>query len=175
MGLAVASDQAAALGMAIMYEDFLGVAQSAAVQASRSPWRRGSRSGKRSVWDVLAPSARCPACESADRVADNYLRILAKCAPESPPLVAVSQPGHGLCFPHLAVGLTRVRSEEQAEKLLGIFEHGTEELRGELREFIRKQDYRFRREGLTDREASAWKRAVYRLVGEPAPHRRPER
>jgi hypothetical protein len=127
------------------------------------------------VRDALAPTAACPACQSADRVADNYLRILAGHGPESPPAVDLRLPGRGLCFPHLATGLAEARSEQQAARLLEIFGQGTEELRRELREFIRKQDYRFRREGLTTAEASAWKRAVYRMVGEPLPRRWPER
>jgi hypothetical protein len=117
--------------------------------------------------------AACPACQSADRVADNYLRILGRHGPESPPAVALHHPGRGLCFPHLAMGLAQARSE--AEGLLEIFAQGTDELRRELREFIRKKDYRFQHEGLTTGEASAWKRAVYRMVGEPPPRKRPER
>jgi hypothetical protein len=175
MALVVASEQAAARGIAILYEDLLGTAEYAAAQTARSLWRGGPRSRRRGARDALAPTAACPACQSADRVADNYLRILARQGPESPPAVALRHPGRGLCFPHLATGLAQARSEQQAQRLLEIFGQGTEELRRELREFIRKQDYRFRHEGLTTGESSAWKRAVYRMVGEPPPRRRPER
>jgi len=175
MALAVASEQSAAGGVAILYEDLLGTAESAAARAAHSSWRGGQRTRRRNARDALARMAACPACESADRVADNYLRILTRHGPESPPVVALHHPGRGLCFPHLAMGLASARSEQQAERLLEIFRQGTDELRRELREFIRKQDYRFRHEGLTAGEASAWKRAVYRMVGEPPPRKRPER
>jgi hypothetical protein len=175
MALAVASEQAASLGMAILYEDLLGNAERAAAEATRSRWRGGPRSRRRNARRGLEPAVGCPACESAERTAENYLRILAKAEPGSPPAVAIARPGHGLCFPHLVMGLVHTRSEHQAEQLLGVFGRGTEELRAELREFIRKQDYRFRDEGLTDGEARAWRRAVHRLVGEPALHKRPER
>lgn len=175
MALAVASEQAAAGGIAILYEDLLGTAESAAALAARSSWRGGARSRRRGARDVFAPTEPCPACQSADRTAQNYLRILAKGEPDSPPAVTVGRVTHGLCLPHLAMGLAHARSEPQAQQLLGIFGRGTDELQAELREFIRKQDYRFRHEGLTDREASAWRRAVSRLVGEPAPRRKPER
>ena len=175
MALAVASEQSAAGGIAIVYEDLLGRAEHTAAQAARSAWRGGPRSRRRSARDALAPMAGCPACETADRVADNYLRILARSEPESPPAVALHHSGRGLCFPHLATGLASARSEQQAERLLEIFGQGTDELRRELREFVRKQDYRFRDEGLTTGEASAWKRAVYRMVGAPPPRKRPER
>jgi hypothetical protein len=175
MALMVASEQAAAGGIAILYEDLLGTAKDAAAQAARTGWRGGPRSRRRSAPDALAPMAACPACQSADRVADNYLRILGRHGPESPPAVALHHPGRGLCFPHLAMGLARARSEQEAERLLEIFAQGTDELRRELREFIRKKDYRFQHEGLTTGEASAWKRAVYRMVGEPLPRKRPER
>jgi hypothetical protein len=175
MALVVASEQAAAGGIAILYEDLLATAQDTAAQAARSSWRAGSRSRRRGARDALAPMAACPACESADRVAHNYLRILAGHGRESPPAVALHHTGRGLCFPHLATGLAQARSEQQAERLLEIFGQGTDELRRELREFIRKQDYRFQHEGLTTGEASAWKRAVYRMVGEPPLRKRPER
>ena len=175
MALAVASEQSAAGGIAILYEDLLGAAEDAAAQAARSSWRGGQRTRRRGAREALASMAACPACESADRVADNYLRILARHGPESPPAVALHHPGRGLCFAHLAMGLASARSEQQTERLLEIFGQGTDELRKELREFIRKQDYRFQHEGLTTGEASAWQRAVYRMVGEPPPRRRPER
>ena len=175
MALVVASEQSAAGGIAILYEDLLGTAEQAAAQAARPPWRGGPRGRRRGARAALNPSAVCPACQSADRVADNYLRILARYGPESPPAVALRHPGRGLCFPHLAMGLLSARSEQQAERLLEIFGQGTDELRRELRELIRKKDYRFQHEGLTTGEASAWKRAVYRMVGEPPPRRRPER
>jgi hypothetical protein len=175
MALVVASEQAAAGAIAILYEDLLGTAEHAAAQAARSSWRGSPHRRRRGARDALAPTAACPACHSADRVANNYLRILARHGPESPPGVDLRLPGRGLCFPHLATGLAAARSEQQVARLLEIFGQGTEELRRELREFIRKQDYRFRHEGLTTAEASAWKRAVYRMVGEPPPRRRPER
>jgi hypothetical protein len=175
MALAVASEQAAAVGIAILYEDLLGAAEQAAAQAARAPWRGGSRGRRRGAHDALNPATACPACQTADRVADNYLRILARYGSESPPAAALHHPGRGLCFPHLATGLANARSEQQAERLLEFFGHGTEELKRDLREFTRKHDYRFRGEGLTTGEASAWKRAVYRMVGEPPPRRRPER
>jgi hypothetical protein len=42
-------------------------------------------------------------------------------------------------------------------------------LRDELDELIRKHDYRFRSEPISDREAVSWTRAVAALVGEPVP------
>jgi hypothetical protein len=74
MALAVASEQAASLGMAILYEDLLGTAETSAADATRSRWRGGLRS-KRNPRG-MHPWLGCPACESAERTAQNYLRIL---------------------------------------------------------------------------------------------------
>jgi len=175
MAVALAAGQGEGLGMAILYEDLLRNAQRAAGLAVEAGGRRRTWWRRRERGDVLAASTPCPACESAARVADNYLRILARAAPDSEPGGLVRQPGRGLCLPHLAAGLGRAGTLEERERLVHCFEHGATDLRAELREYLRKSDYRFRHEGFTPGEASAWRRAVHRLVGEPAPRKPPER
>jgi len=174
MALSVAREQAAALGMAIMYEDFLRHVREDAVRAVRSR-ARTSRRGRGRKTTGLDPHAGCPACESAARVADNYLRILAAAPADREVGQAARGDQRGLCFPHLRHGLESVTSLEGAEHLLELFLHGEADLRRDLAEFVRKHDYRFRSEGLSRGEKSSWARAVYRLVGDPLPRARPER
>ena len=158
--------------MAILYEDFLRHVRDEVVAAQAPAPGRKWRHGR----SALAPPERgCPACESTDFVATNYLRILATAPEDSEPARALRQPARGICLPHLAMGLERVGSEGGAERLEALYLSAEEDLRADLREFIRKQDYRRRLEGFTNYEVNSWARAVYRLVGEPAPRRPPER
>jgi len=68
-------------------------------------------------------------------------------------------------------GLETVTSREESELLLEIYLRGEDELRTELQEFVRKQNWQHHDERLTHGEATAWRRAVYRLIGEPPPVR----
>ncbi len=173
MALAVVADQSAGLGAAILYEDLLHrlVAEAEAYVNAKSQASWGRRRPRR----PLAPTASCPACESAARVAENYLAILADADEASDPGRAIRSPGVGLCASHLALGLRRALDAAGAERLLDAFRRGAAELRGELREHIRKHDYRFHDEGMSEGEATAWRRAVQRMSGEPVPMKRPER
>lgn len=171
--LAVASHQAAASGVAILYEDFLRHVRDEVIAVGKGP-RRGGARGRRAP-GMPPATGRCPACKSADFVAANYLKILSEADADSVPGRAVREPGRGLCLPHLAKGLRVARSEEGVRRLVDVYLHGEADLRADLTEFIRKQDYRFRGEGFTDEQASSWARAVYRLVGEPSPRTPPAR
>jgi hypothetical protein len=168
MALTVASQQAAGSGVAILYEDFLRHALEDALTAIGPEQRRRRRR-------QIRTAERCMACTSAEQVADNYLDVLAFAEEGSDPWKRIREPLRGLCLPHLAFGLRRQRSDEEAARLVAIYLHGEGELRHDLSEFIRKQDYRYRPEGLTDEQSSSWRRAVFRVVGEPRPRRLRER
>jgi hypothetical protein len=168
MALTVASQQAAGSGVAILYEDFLRHAREDALAAIGPEQRRRRRR-------QIRTAERCMACTSAEQVADNYLDVLAFAEEGSDPWKRIREPLRGLCLPHLAFGLRRQRSDEGAARLVEIYLHGEGELRHDLSEFIRKQDYRYRPEGLTDEQSSSWRRAVFRVVGQPRPRRLRER
>ncbi len=75
-----------------------------------------------------------------------------------------------LCLEHLRMGLALGELDEAGRRhLVLIFREGSERLRGELVEFIRKRDYRFADEIVTQGEATAWFRAVQAIVGMPSP------
>lgn len=174
MALAVVADQSAGLGAAILYEDLLHrlVTDAEAYVDSRS---QGSSWARRRPKRPLAATASCPACEAAARVAENYLAILADADEASDPGQAIRRPGLGLCAPHLALGLRRTPDAAGGERLLDAFRRGAVELRGELREYIRKLDYRFHDEEKSEGETTSWRRAIQRMSGEPLPMKPPER
>jgi hypothetical protein len=169
MALRVASAQSAGSGMAILTEDLLRHtlvdAEHHVASKSGSPRRRGS----------LTTEAPCPACVGVHRTVSCYAQILATAEEGTAPFQALREPYRGICVPHLTIGLGYLRDPIERRRFVEIFRHGCEELGVELKEFSRKQDYRFRHEGLTDGEATSWRRAVYRLVGEPLPTREPPR
>jgi hypothetical protein len=168
MALTIASQQGDSLGMAILYEDFLRNLRAEVLEATKPRRRRGSTSS-------LRPGRPCIICASADATASNYLALIATAPEGTEPWEAMRRPERGLCLPHLTLGLRTHRTEEQRSRIAEAFLHGEAELRAHLSELIRKHDYRFRDEGITDGERASWVRAVRRIVGEPSPRRRPER
>ena len=75
------------------------------------------------------------------------------------PILAAFESSQGLCFGHLRQVLEHIRSSEKRNALLAIQCDIMQQLRGELAEFIRKNDYRFAGEEFGP-EKDAWKRAV---------------
>jgi hypothetical protein len=165
--LAVANKQAASLGVAILYDDLLRAASR--VLPSEAPKRR--RRGGRSTPTLQ----RCKACEIGERVASDYLSVLAKAPDGSAPWKGIRRHGRGLCLRHVLQGLDEASDEEQWARLRDAFRRGEEELREHLAGFIRKHDYRYAAEPVSELEGSSPRRAVFRLIGEPPPHRAPER
>ncbi len=169
MAIAVCKERGLASGLATMYEDFIRRVTDEAMKSARS---RGKRPRGRGRSEDLAPLVPCPACASADAVATNYLHILAVAPEDSPAIKAAMSSGRRLCFRHLRRGLDVV-SADQITRLARIFARGNEEIGENLREFVRKHDYRFQAEGMTPAEAASWTAAVYAIVGEPPPNRAP--
>jgi hypothetical protein len=168
MALSVASEQSAALGMAILYEDFLRNVREEVIQAT-APRQRRQRRGLPRIGQP------CMICHNADSTARNYLGVLAKAAEDTDPWRAIRRPERGLCLPHVTLGLRLHTANDEAANIAEAFLHGEAELRRNLQELIRKHDYRFMPEGFTEEERASWVRAVHRLVGNPPPRRRPER
>jgi hypothetical protein len=101
---------------------------------------------------------KCPACENRDEMNGRVLSELSKYITEAP-ILAAFKASQGLCFGHLRQALEHIRNSEKQSALLTIQCDIMQELRGELAEFIRKNDYRFGGEGFGS-EKDAWKRAV---------------
>ncbi|GIU98957.1 MAG: hypothetical protein KatS3mg014_0573 [Actinomycetota bacterium] len=148
----------------------------------RGPPGAGGRAGPRG--DRPAPTRasgaanlprRCAACESADQAAANALAVLAAAEEGSEPWRGIRQPARGLCLPHVSLGLRLHPDENESVRLVEAYLRGEAELRAALRELIRKHDYRFREEGITDEERASWVRAVHLIVGEPTPRTPPSR
>jgi Family of unknown function (DUF6062) len=169
MAISVASQQSGQLGMAILFEDLLGHLEEEVSQPRERT--RGLRSRRNTQpSDPLAPHAECHACLSGRATERNYLCVLARASATSEVAAAAAAQAPCLCHRHLRQGLTLDElGDDDRMRLVGIYTKGSERLRAELAEFIRKRDYRFASEPVSESEATAWFRAVQAIVGMPAP------
>jgi len=70
----------------------------------------------------------------------------------------------GLCLSHLALALKICRNRKQAKELIGIEAPKLSGLIAELKEFMRKHDYRFSEEKF-GKENDSWIRTIEKLIG----------
>lgn len=132
------------------------------------PWKRLLRSLYRSFDPSAAAGRRdkkspCPICAQVRSFEATYLWT---CLEHMTDLdFQRSFTGSfGLCVPHLNMAVSVHPDHPNLPALLDQHITKMEALRGELQEFIRKHDYRFRREPMGD-EGTAWRRSIELLVG----------
>lgn len=158
------------LGLAIIYQDILTSVERemrAAAASPRLPGRgllRRNKSGPgQGVIAAMAARRACPACAvsaemlkpAVQTLVDNLLTAelgaaFASCA--------------GLCLPHLRQALAVAESPALVDALVTRQRQVIESLTAELGEFIRKHDYRFRREAMGS-EIDSWDRAIKLVIG----------
>ncbi len=157
--------QGNSLGTAILYRAILGhLSRDFTTEAATNWMERLTQQGAREERRIPTPRAPCPACEQRDDAALRYFKPLQKLHTDGELAVSFAA-GSGFCLPHLRQVTARLRGEA-LERLLQYQQERWEELRAELAEIIRKNDYRFQGEGF-GAERDAWLRAVRAVVGEP--------
>jgi hypothetical protein len=164
-----------ALGFAIIYQDVIGAALELLDKGVPPPTRRWANLLKRIPEQVsamvykavfaLTPQKRCPACQQRDEMVSIIVSSLAEDLGQAE-LEGALRASDGLCLPHLRLCLKAVRDSVSCEKLITIHREKLEALHAELAELIRKNDYRFMKEGL-GKEVDSWLRAVAMMVGNP--------
>ena len=164
-----------ALGFAIIYHDAIGAALERLDKGVPPPTRRWAGLLKRVPEQVsalvyktvyaLTPQKRCPACQKRDEMLSIIVSSLVENLEEQE-MVDALQASEGLCLPHLRLALQQVQDVASCEKLIAIHREKLEGLHADLAELIRKNDYRFMKEGL-GKEGDSWLRAVAMLVGNP--------
>jgi hypothetical protein len=147
-----------ALGHAILYQDLVKDAIKKVGENDQNP---GSQ-----FTSAFKPVAACPACLIEEAALDRILAVMAV-ALRNEDFVTEFKQSSGLCIPHLQALLPKLDRKRQAA-LLGFQSVCLENLKGELAEFIRKSDYRFRDESI-GKEGDSYKRAADMIHGKRQP------
>jgi hypothetical protein len=167
-GWRIVGRRGSVLGTAIIYRDVINtLVKALEVKAGASPRRFGRGQGNLSR--ALAPSEDCPACVLERDAERRAVKILINHLGDSAIGEAYGQAG-GLCLPHFQLALAQ-GSEAVASTIAGWQAQAWSRLRVDLDELIRKHDYRFRSELVTDDEADSWERAVAAVTGAAEPER----
>lgn len=160
----LAQMQGSPLSIAILYQDVLTSILRALTDI---PSGRRSHQRAQKLEAQLQPTAQCPACQQRRTQEDIVLETLLKHIHDDRVGAALDQ-SSGLCLPHLVRALTQVKKDRTLQRLVALQTNKLAELQGELAEFIRKNDYRFRDEGFGP-EADSWRRAISIVSGERTP------
>lgn len=145
-----------ALGVAILYADL--------ADETRQRWRASGSTPKASLfsrWFQPAKESVCPACAAEAEAETRYAAAFADGLARNPAVWELLQTGPGFCVRHVERIASAARPAD-AVKLLEIERARLDSLFGELEEFVRKNDYRFRGEPW-GAERDAWRRALLRL------------
>jgi hypothetical protein len=106
----------------------------------------------------------CPACEIGAGTVQRFGSLLLQDIKEEAVQRGLLASG-GLCLPHLRTTLTLRGAERGVDALMRVQRQAWTQLMGELEEFIRKNDYRFTHEPMSDAEATSWTRVLDVLQG----------
>ncbi|MCB0212119.1 MAG: hypothetical protein KDJ52_22440 [Anaerolineae bacterium] len=114
----------------------------------------------------LSPQSECPICLILKPIESGYISTLLSHLVNDDALREIYQQSHGLCLAHLQQGIQSAGSGKSLDALLAAQRHIWQHLKGQLAEFIRKNDYRFSKEPVGI-EGDAWQRALEALYGAP--------
>ena len=140
-----------ALGFAIIYQDVITNILRGLEKSGTNP-------------NALKPHSHCMVCHEQEKTDQLVISALVEGLNESR-LAEALRSSEGLCIPHLKNSVESAGNQAITELLLSIHRDKLESLRGELAEFIRKNDYRFKGEGF-GAEGDSWRRAVNKLTGD---------
>lgn len=146
-----------AQGAGLLYQDLLERAIASLDQppAGRSALRVQKR-------QAVTP---CPSCRQAAETGQRYLRLFVDVFEDVTFRTALDR-SSGLCLPHLQEALAACRTPRQRTALTMWELTKLSTLLRQLKEFLRKHDYRYIAEGYRTEEAASWLRAVELFVGQ---------
>jgi hypothetical protein len=118
----------------------------------------------------LIPTSPCPACEAAanyERASLAALRDWLHPDTGDADLRERFAAGTGLCLSHFVAAASVIENGESLRILIEVQARAWEALSRDLKEYLRKHDYRFSREPKTPAEEQSWVRAVASISGTP--------
>ena len=147
-----------ALGQAILYQDL--------VKHVLATIAENEHNSSQDLASALGRATGCPACRIEEDILERIIDSLASVLREAG-FVGDFRLSNGLCLPHLKRLLPKLDQKRQVV-VLGHQRARMESLKGELAEFIRKSDYRFRDEVIGG-EGDSYKRAADMVKGKHRP------
>jgi hypothetical protein len=117
-----------------------------------------------------SPGASCAACETAadyEGACLAALRDFVHPTSGDPELRRQYADGPGLCRAHFVAAASRVAENASLQFLAEVQARSWAALSRDLKEYLRKHDYRFRHEPKTAEEETSWIRAVATISGTP--------
>jgi Family of unknown function (DUF6062) len=122
------------------------------------------RQSPRELLRRVRPTAECPVCAHRRAMEDITLDTLLQHIGDEE-LAAALASSAGLCLVHFSRALELVEDADTLKQLVELQRYTLTELRDDLAEFIRKNDYRFRDEGF-GKEGDSWRRSIGIVSGE---------
>ena len=122
----------------------------------------------------LTPRSPCPACEAAaeyERASLTALRDLLHPVDGDGDLRKRFRDGPGLCRAHFVRAASVIEEGESLRILADVQAQAWDALSRDLKEYLRKHDYRFSQEPKTPGEEQSWIRAVATISGIPVEER----
>jgi hypothetical protein len=119
---------------------------------------------------VLTPTARCPICASAEQSTLNMLAALfEEMENEAGDVTRVYADSDGLCLAHLRMGLSHLAQAHPraARRVVDLSTQRLAQQRERMQEFLRKKNWEYRDEALTEEESHAWRDALTFYTGFP--------
>jgi len=151
----MAPDTVHQLGIGIIQQDMV---ETVLNMIETIPNGRAPRHSAQELLKRLRPTAECPVCAHVRTMEDIALSALLEYM-DDPDLAAALENSSGLCLAHFSRALELVREADALKRLVGLQRRTLTALRDELAEFIRKNDYHFRDEGL-GKEGDSGRRAI---------------
>ncbi len=105
----------------------------------------------------------CMFCTQEQEVEERYISTFWESFDE-PEFIIEYKNSFGLCLPHLSSALNKSKNIKLSQELSDIEIVKLTNLVKELKEFMRKHDYRFSKEGFKE-EGDSWIRAIEKLIG----------
>jgi len=159
----------AKLGAAIIEQAMLKEALRRMEDVSPARGSIFSRGNKNGSGSSVPDRNNCPACLHEQAAEQRAIEELLTHWDET--WAGLLENAGGMCFNHLTLTL-RLAPKSTAKTLKAMHKDLWQTLIAQLDEFIRKQDYRFRDESISEEEGVASRRTIAILTGEPktTPH-----
>ncbi len=145
-------------GQAIVYSDLMDSAgkELEVIKNLASHKKRPKKTGPREI---------CMFCKQEKNVEERYIPVFWENFNDNDAEFSSHyKNSFGLCLPHLNTALAKCKDSESAEKLIDIEKEKISGLITELKEFIRKHDYRFSKERFGS-ESNSLIRTIEKFIG----------